>query len=161
MAGGYTIKLPTEERRLKTKAQFLADLAVAMGGYAAETVKFGDITTGSSNDIRQATDLAHRLVTQFGMSDKLGPRAFGKTQDLIFLGRELSTEKDYSEKTAADIDKEVDNLLRRAMKMAKDILSKNTKLLSGVAKALVEKEALEHDDFYKIIKKYKLKMVSV
>ena len=89
MAGGYTLKLPTEERRLKTKRQFLGDLAVAFGGYAAELLTFKDVSTGSSNDIREATEMAHRLVTQYGMSDKLGPRTFGKTQELIFLGREI------------------------------------------------------------------------
>jgi cell division protease FtsH len=93
MAGGYTLKLPTEERRLRTRSQFLADLAVAFGGYAAELAVFGDLSTGSSNDIRQATDLAHRLVTQYGMSEKFGPRTFGRREELLFLGREISMEK--------------------------------------------------------------------
>lgn len=161
IAGGYTIKLPIEERRLKTKSQFLTDLAIAMGGYAAERTKFGDITTGSSNDIHKATDLAHKLVTQFGMSDKLGPRTFGKTQELVFLGREISVEKDYSEEIASEIDKEVDKLLGNALNTANKIISKHRRILDELAKTLIEKETLEQEEFEKIIKKFKLKPIAV
>ncbi|KKU94453.1 MAG: ATP-dependent zinc metalloprotease FtsH [Candidatus Jorgensenbacteria bacterium GW2011_GWA1_48_13] len=161
IAGGYTLKLPTEERRLKTKAQFLADLAVAFGGYAAEMLKFRDLSTGSSNDIKQATMLAHKMVTQFGMSDKLGPRTFGKTQELIFLGREISTEKDYSEKIASVIDEEVNSLINKAHSFAKKIVSTKGKILEAIAKALMEKETLEQEEFYKIVKSYNLKPIAI
>lgn len=161
IAGGYTIKLPTEERRLRTRSQFLAELAVALGGYVAETVKFKDITTGSSNDIREMTDLARKLVTKYGMSERLGPRTFGKTEEMIFLGREISTEKDYSEKVASLIDEEVDNLIRHAYITAEKIITKNIKLLNAIAKALIEKETLEQDEFYALVKKFKLRPIAI
>ncbi len=161
IAGGYTLKLPIEERRLKTKAQFLADLAVAFGGYAAELLKFKDLSTGSSNDIKQATILAHKMVTQFGMSERLGPRTFGKTQELVFLGREISTEKDYSETVASVIDDEVNSLINKAFSFAKKIVSSKVKVLEAIAQALMEKETLEQEEFYKIIKSFKLKPVTI
>ncbi len=161
MAGGYTLKLPTEERRLKTKTQFLADLAVAFGGYAAETQVFKDLTTGSSNDIRQATELAHHMVSRYGMSEKLGPRTFGKREELIFLGREISSERDYSESIASVIDEEVNSFISRAFQAAKKIVVTHRKILDDIAHTLITKETLEQEDFYKIIKKYNLKPVAV
>lgn len=161
IAGGYTLKLPTEERRLKTKTQFLADLAVAFGGYAAELLKFKDLSTGSSNDIHQATALAHKLVTQYGMSEGLGPRTFGKTQELVFLGREISTEKDYSEETASQIDEEVNGLISKALSAAKKIVFTRRRVLEKIAKTLIEKETLEQEEFYKIIKSFKLRPVAI
>ncbi|MDI6820580.1 MAG: ATP-dependent zinc metalloprotease FtsH [Patescibacteria group bacterium] len=161
IAGGYTIKLPIEERRLRTKSQFLTDLAVSFGGYAAELLIFKDITTGSSSDIRQATELAHRLITQYGMNEKLGPRSFGKTQELIFLGREISTEKDYSEEIGAEIDKEVKSLINKALNTAKKIIETRKETLDRIAKILIEKETLEHEEFYKIIKSFNLKPIVI
>ncbi|MBI4034213.1 MAG: ATP-dependent zinc metalloprotease FtsH [Candidatus Brennerbacteria bacterium] len=161
LAGGYTLKMPLEERRLKTKAQFLAELAVAFGGYAAEALKFKDTSTGSSNDIKQATLLAHKMVTQFGMSERLGPRTFGKSHEMVFLGREISTEKDYSESIASIIDEEVNGLIGKAFGAAKKIVSSKIKVLEAIAKALLERETLEHEEFYKIIKSYKLKPVVI
>ncbi|MDI6734337.1 MAG: ATP-dependent zinc metalloprotease FtsH [Patescibacteria group bacterium] len=161
IAGGYTIKLPIEERRLRTKAQFLTDLAISFGGYVAELLTFKDITTGSSSDIRQATDLAHRLITQYGMNEKLGPRSFGKTQELIFLGREISTEKDYSEEIGAEIDKEVNNLINKALNVARKIIEVRKAVLDKIAKTLIEKETLEQEEFYKIIKSFNLKPVVI
>ena len=160
-AGGYTLKLPTEERRLRTKSQFLADLAVALGGYLAEQVVFGDISTGASNDLRQGTDLAKKLVTQYGMSPRLGPRTFGKTQELIFLGREIATEKDYSEEIAAVIDSEINKFIESASKTARGIISENRGLLDELAKTLMDKESIERDEFYKIVDNYKIKPVAL
>ncbi len=161
MAGGYTLKLPIEERRLKTKSQFLADLAVALGGYVSERVVFKEVSTGASNDLRQATEIGKKLITQYGMSDKLGPRTFGKTQELIFLGREISTEKDYSEEVAALIDKEMSAFIGGAEKTAKNVISANRRLLETIAKTLMEKESIEHEEFYKIINSHKLKLTAV
>ncbi len=161
IAGGYTIKLPTEERRLKTKSHFIAELAVALGGYVAELIRFKEVTTGSSNDLRQATDLAHRLITQYGMSRKLGPRTFGKGHEMVFLGKELAVEKDYSEKMAAEIDKEVTNLINKALSITKNILTKNKKVLAKVAKALIEKETLEQEEFYKLIKSARFRIDAI
>lgn len=157
IAGGYTLKLPIEERRLKTRDQFLADLAVAFGGYAAEKAVFKDISTGSSNDIRQATDIAHRLVTQFGMSEKLGPRTFGKREDMIFLGREISTEKDYSESIGTIIDEEINDFIEKALSTAKRIISKNKKALEEIARVLMERETIEKKEFEELIKKFGVK----
>ena len=161
IAGGYTLKLPIEERRLRTRAQFLTDLAVAFGGYIAEKIVFHDVSTGSSNDIRQATDLAHRLVTQYGMSEKLGPRSFGKTQELIFLGREISTEKDYSEEIGAEIDKEVSGLIDKTLGAAQKIIITYRKVLDKIARTLIERETIEQEEFYKIIKSFNLKPVVI
>jgi len=161
MAGGYTIKLPLEETHLRTKTQFLADLAVSFGGYAAEQIVFKDITTGSSSDIKSATDDAHKMVTRYGMSEKLGPRTFGKTQELIFLGREMTTEKDYSETLGTEIDAEVNKIIEKTLSIAKSIVSKNRALLDKIAKALIERETLEQEEFYKIVKSSNLKQVGL
>ena len=161
MSGGYTLKLPTEDRRLKNKSQFIADLAVAFGGYASELLKFKDITTGASHDLRQATKIAHSLVTQYGMSDVLGPRTFGKNQELIFLGREISAEKDYSEKIGALIDAEINKIIDKAFTIAKKIVLKHRAILDAIAKSLMDKETLEQEEFYKIIKSFKLKPVGI
>jgi cell division protease FtsH len=161
MAGGYTIKLPLEETYLRTKTQFLADLAVSFGGYAAEQLVFKDITTGSSSDIKNATDDAHKMVTRYGMSEKLGPRTFGKTQELIFLGREMTTEKDYSEAVGTEIDIEVNKIIGKTLGIAKSVVFKNRALLDKIAKALMEKETLEQGEFYKIIKSFNLKQIKV
>ncbi|HQM35196.1 MAG TPA: ATP-dependent zinc metalloprotease FtsH, partial [Candidatus Paceibacterota bacterium] len=99
-AGGYTLKMPLEDRRLQTRKQFLAELAILLGGYTAEKLYLGDISTGAANDLKEASELARKLVMQFGMSEKLGPVTFGKTEEMIFLGREISTVRNYSEETA-------------------------------------------------------------
>jgi len=161
IAGGYTLKLPVEERRLQTKSQFLADLAVSFGGYAAEILMFKDLTTGSSNDIRQATELAHKLITQYGMSEDLGPRTFGKTRELIFLGREISTEKDYSETIGAKIDEEVNRVIQKTFNTAKKIVSIYKDALEAIAKTLIEKETLEQEEFYKIVKSFNIKPIAI
>ncbi|MDO8470136.1 MAG: ATP-dependent zinc metalloprotease FtsH [bacterium] len=161
MAGGYTIKLPLEERRLRTKKQFLTDLAVSFGGYVAELLTFGDITTGSSNDISQATELAHRLVTQYGMNETLGPRSFGKQNDLIFLGREITSGKDYSEEVGAKIDAEVNRLIVNAVALAKKILTRQKRTLKSIAEHLIEKETIEYEEFNALMKTAKLKPMTI
>ena len=158
-AGGYTINLPLEDRRLVTKSQFLADLAMMLGGYASEKITFKEITTGASNDLKQASTLARRLVTRYGMSEKMGPLTFGKTEELIFLGREIATEKNYSEEVAAEIDREVRSFIDNAYRKAVQIVTKNKEALKAVAKALIEKEVLEQEEFYALIKPFKLKPV--
>ncbi len=161
MAGGYTLKLPIEERRLKTKTEFLADLAVSFGGFISESIVFKDVSTGSSNDLRQATDMARRLVTEYGMSEKLGPRTFGKTQDLIFLGRELSAEKDYSDTTGTLIDSEVNAFIKKSFDAAKKIITTHRNVLDKIANVLMEKETLEQEEFNAIIKGFNLKEVTL
>ncbi len=158
-AGGYTLNLPTEDRRLKTKSQFLADLAVMLGGYASEEIVFKDVSTGAANDLKEVSSLARQLVTRYGMSESLGPLTFGKTEELIFLGREITTEKNYSETVATKIDAEVRNFIDRGHKKAKQIINSNKDVLKAVAKALMEKEVLEQEEFYAIIKPFNLKGV--
>ena len=156
-AGGYTLKLPIEERRIKAKSQFLAELAVLFGGYASESIVLKDISTGAASDLKQATDLAKSLVTRYGMSEKLEPRTFGETEEMIFLGREITTGKDYSEELAAKIDKEVSVLISRALKAAKRIISSQKKALEALAKTLLQKESIEQEEFQRIIKDFKIK----
>lgn len=146
-AGGYTLKLPLEEKYLRTKKQFIADITVSFGGYTAEEMVFGDISTGASNDLSVASEMARKMVTRYGMSNAFGPITFGKTQELVFLGKEISTEKNYSETTALEIDREVERIIKEAHDKAKKVLAKNRKALDAIAKALIEKETLEKEEY--------------
>ncbi len=160
-AGGYTLKLPTEETYIRTKKQFMADLVVMLGGYISEKLTFGDISTGASNDIQNASELARKLVTKFGMSEKLGPIAYGKNEELIFLGREIATEKNYSEKVASEIDNEVKNFIDRALGTAKKIVSSRKNVLKAIAKQLIGKETMEREEFDTLIKRFKLRPIAI
>jgi cell division protease FtsH len=160
-AGGYTMKLPSEDQHLRTRSQFLTDLAMMMGGYASEKLTFGDISTGASNDLKEATHLARKLVTKYGMSEMLGPQTFGNTEEMVFLGREISTERNYSERVAGDIDAEVRNFIARAYAAAEKILKSNRAALKKIAQTLVEKETLEQEEFSALLKPFKIKLVGV
>jgi len=157
-AAGYTLKLPTEDRRMHRLAEFQADLAMSLGGYVAEQEIFGreNLTTGASNDLRQATRLARSLVTDFGMSDKLGPRTYGEKEEMIFLGREIHEQRDYSEKTAELIDSEISDLIGEAKKTATDIIKTQRKDLEKIVKELLEHETIEKDRFEELLGKKKL-----
>lgn len=150
---GYTLKLPAEEKHLKTKSEFLADLATLMGGYCAEKIVFKEITTGAANDLEQASELARKLVKEYGMSEKLGPVAFGEKGGLVFLGKEIRDQRNYSEIIAAKIDKEVLRFIKNAEKKAKKILIQKRKILDRIAKTLIEKETIEKEEFERLIKK--------
>ncbi|MEK7593286.1 MAG: ATP-dependent zinc metalloprotease FtsH [Patescibacteria group bacterium] len=160
-AGGYTMKLPIEEIYLRTKSQFLIDLAVMLGGYASEEIIFSDLSTGASNDLQNASSLARKLVTKYGMSKKLGPITFGKVEEMVFLGREIATEKNYSESMAKEIDKEVKDFIVKAYETAKKIISSRRSVLEKIAKTLIEKETLEREEFESLIKKFKLKPIPI
>ncbi len=160
LAGGYTLKLPIEERRLRTKSQFLSELAVMMGGFVAEKFVFNDVSTGASNDLKEASELARRLVTKYGMSDSLGPITFGNTEEMVFLGREITTEKNYSEKTATQIDEEITKFIHHALEIAQKIVRTNKKALDTIAKTLLDKETLEQEDFYNLLKPFNIKPIS-
>jgi cell division protease FtsH len=151
-AAGYTLKLPEQDKHLHTKTEFVEELAVLLAGYYTEKIVFNEITTGAANDLEKATELARRLVMRYGMSDKLGPRTFGETEDLIFLGREISTEKNYSEKIAGLIDQEVDGFIEQAAKTATKIITERRALLDKIAGRLIEKETIEKEEFDEIIK---------
>ncbi len=151
-AAGYTMKMPTEERYLKTRTEFLADIAALLGGYLAEELEFKDVSTGAANDLQEATDLSRALVTKYGMSEKLGPITFGKTEGMIFLGKEITTEKGYSEETATLIDKEINKIIQECYKKARHVLQENKKQLDKIAEALIEKETLERTEIEALIK---------
>jgi cell division protease FtsH len=146
-AGGYTLKLPTEDKRLHRRAEFLDDMAVMLGGFIAEKETFGDVTTGASDDLKKCTRLARELVTRYGMSEKLGPRVFGEAEEMIFLGREIHESRNYSEKTAQDIDGEVEALVNGALIQARGIIQKDKAYLDKIAQRLLEKETIERDEF--------------
>jgi len=141
--GGYTRMVPQEDRHLWSEAQFKDMLAVSMGGRIAEDLVFGDITTGASNDLENATRIARQMVTRYGMSTKLGPRTFGRREELIFLGREISEQRDYSDKIAEEIDTEVYKLVEGAYEVAQKILVANQPKLHQIAKYLMQWETAE------------------
>jgi cell division protease FtsH len=147
MALGYTMSLPSEDRYLHSKSEFEAKIAGMLGGNVSEHLVFGDTTTGSSNDIEKATNLARAMVTQYGMSEKLGPLAFGKKEEMVFLGREISEQRNYSDEVAAKIDAEVREIIDRAYARAKEALTTHREVLDKLAALLVEKETIEHDEF--------------
>ncbi len=149
-AAGYTMSLPDEDKKMQFRAEFLDEMAMMLGGYAAEKLIFGDITTGASNDLERATKLARNLVTRFGMSEKLGPRTFGQRDDMVFLGKEIREKRDYSEQTAQDIDTEISSLVEAAFKTAKEVITKNRPMLEKIVKHLLEKETIEKEEFEEI-----------
>jgi len=146
MMGGYTRLLPTEDRYLLTRSQFRDMLATMLAGHTAEELIFNEMTTGSQSDIEQATKLARKMVTDYGMSDKLGPRTFGHKEEMVFLGREISEQRDYSEKIAQEIDEEVHILIQHAYETAKKILTDNKPKLVQIAERLVTQETLEGEE---------------
>ena len=151
MAAGYVLKVPTEEKRLKSKKEFLSELSILLGGYSAEKIQFKEITTGASNDLKRASDLARKLVKEYGMS-ALGPISFGEKEELVFLGKEISEQRNYSEEVASQIDKEVEKFIKEAEKRALKILSRKRKLLAKIAQTLITKETIEREEFEKLIK---------
>jgi len=159
MAAGYTLKMPSEERKIKTKTEFLAEMATLLGGYCAEKLKFREITTGAANDLQQASKLARKLVKEYGMSS-LGPISYGEKEELVFLGKEISEQRNYSEKVAAQIDKEVEKFIKEAQKKATKVLKKKKHLLNKIANTLIEKETIERKEFENIIKSDKKKKKS-
>ena len=156
---GYTLQLPTQDRYLISKAELMDRLAVLLGGRVAEDIIFKDVTTGSQNDLERTTKIARQMVTEFGMSEDLGPITLGRKEHQIFLGRDISEQRDYSEEIANKIDKEVKKIIEIAYNKAKDILIKNKSKLKKIARNLVERESLdgkELDDLLNGIKLVKL-----
>ena len=149
--GGYTRFLPEEDRNLFSKAQFKDMLAAALGGRVAEEQIFGEVTTGASNDLESATQIARNMVTRYGMSEKLGPRTFGKREELVFLGREISEQSDYSDSTAQQIDEEVHDLIQEAHDRAQEILETNKAKLVQLARHLITNETIEGGALLKLL----------
>ncbi len=151
-AAGYTLKLPVDEKKFSTRAKFVDELAVLLAGYVAEKIHFGDVTTGATNDLRQATKLAKKLVTEFGMAKNLPPRTYGEKEEMIFLGREIHEQKDYSEKIAEEIDKEIADFISNAYKTAEKQIIDNKDKLEEIVNLLLKKETIEKDEFNKLFK---------
>jgi cell division protease FtsH len=151
MAMGVTWSLPQEDRYFRTKKEFEDDIAAALGGWTAEQLHLGgDVTTGASNDIEKATEMARQMVTKYGMSEKLGPLQYGKSDEMIFLGRQISEEKNYSEDTSKIIDSEVHEIVDRARRRAYEVLTRNRDKLDAVVAKLIEQETLSSDEFNRL-----------
>ena len=150
MAGGYTRSIPPEDRHLFTKDQFKDMLAMAMGGRVAEEMAFNETTTGASNDLEMATNIARSMVTRYGMSEKLGPRTFGRREELVFLGREISEQRDYGDRVAEEIDQEVHDLIQEAHNTAREVLETHKAKLIQLARHLITNETIEGDELMKL-----------
>lgn len=146
-AGGYTLILPKEDRRFMTKSQLLDQVVMLLGGRVAEALVLKDISTGAQNDLERATELVRKIITEFGMSEELGPLTFGRRQEQVFLGRDIARDRNYSEAVAFSIDKEARRIMDECYSRAKDILTKYMDKLHLVAKTLMERETLEAEEF--------------
>jgi len=145
MAGGFTRFLPEEDRHFHTRSQLLDILAAALGGLVAEELVFGESSTGPSDDLQKATRIARQMITQWGMSERLGPRTFGRKEELVFLGREISETRNYSEKVAEEIDEEVRQVIDKAYHSAKKLIIEHRDKLDLIVKTLLEEETIEGD----------------
>ncbi len=148
---GYTISLPTEDKFLTTRAELTDTMAMTLGGRAAEEIVFSEITTGASNDLEKVTETAKQMVMRFGMSERLGPRVFGHDRSMPFLGREFSSEPDYSDEIAREIDDEIRRVVEEAHQTAKDILTERREALNGLSKILLERETIDAKQFVALL----------
>ena len=151
-AGGYTLSLPKEDKYYATRSEMLDELKVLLGGRVAEALVLKEISSGASNDLQRATQLARQMICEYGMSDNIGPVTFGHRQDQVFLGRDIARDKDYSEEVAAEIDKEVRSFMEDAYAATEKLLSDNIDKLHVIAKALMEKETLEEEEINQLVK---------
>lgn len=151
-AGGYTLSLPKEDKYYATRSEMLDELKVLLGGRVAEALVLKEISSGASNDLQRATQLARQMICEYGMSENIGPVTFGHRQDQVFLGRDIARDKDYSEEVAAEIDKEVRSFMEDAYAATEKLLSDNIDKLHVIAKALMEKETLEEEEINQLVK---------
>ena len=151
-AGGYTLSLPKEDKYYATRSEMLDELKVLLGGRVAEALVLKEISSGASNDLQRATQLARQMICEYGMSENIGPVTFGHRQDQVFLGRDIARDKDYSEEVAAEIDKEVRSFMEDAYAATEKLLSDNIDKLHVIAKALLEKETLEEEEINQLVK---------
>ncbi|HCC23376.1 TPA: cell division protein FtsH [Candidatus Falkowbacteria bacterium] len=154
-AAGYTLSMPESDKYLHKKSEFIADLAVLLAGHTTEKEIFGEVTTGASNDLEKATNTARKLITRYGMSDKLVPRIYGEKEELVFLGKDIREQRNYSENVAEIIDHEIDSLISAAVDTARKIITDNKGLLEEIVKTLLEKETIEKAAFEAIVGKKK------
>ena len=149
--GGYTLLLPQEDRNYRTKTEMLESILILLGGRLAETLVLDDVSTGAQNDLERATETVRLMITQYGMSEELGPLTFGRRQETVFLGRDISQERNYSEAIAYAIDKEARQIMEEAYQRAKKILEENMDKLHLIAKTLMSEETIEADEFYRLM----------
>ena len=160
-AGGYTMFLPEDDRTLYSYTRFLDQMTGMLGGRAAEEIVFGDVSTGASDDLERVTNLARAMVTRYGMSEKLGPLTFGDREELIFLGREIAEQRNYSEKVAREIDAEVKRLVTMAHQRALETLKRHRNQLEAVAKRLLEVETIEREEFEELMRQVEMTELSL
>ncbi len=149
-----------QEKFLRTREQLLAEVTTLLGGRAAEELFTFDKTTGAENDLRRATEIVRKMVTEFGMSDKLGPLTFGRKSEYVFLGRDIASERDYSEQIAFEIDKEVKKIIEECYEKAKNILKENSEGVHRVVETLIDKETIEGEELKKILDDIKKEKVA-
>ncbi len=151
MALGYTLQLPEEDRFLVSKKELSDRITILLSGRVTELLKFGDVTTGASNDLERATQIARQMVTQFGMSDRLGLVTLGRKQHEVFLGRDIMEDRNYSEEIAYAIDQEVRSIIDECFNLAKNILTEHSERLEEITALLLEKEVLEGDELDELL----------
>jgi cell division protease FtsH len=147
MAAGYTWNPPKEDRHMYSRSKFLDDIAMMLGGRVAEEETFSEITTGAESDLRQATKLARKMVTEYGMSKKMGPLTFGHKEELVFLGRELGEHKNYSERVASEIDDEISQFIQESYEKAQKVVREHKPMLSKITEKLLKEETIEEAEF--------------
>jgi len=156
---GYVITLPEEDRFLKSKSELLDNITQLLGGRVSEEMNFSDITSGAQNDLERATKITRKMITEYGMSEKLGPVTFKGEEDEVFLGKEIASRPHYSDSIASAIDEETHNIITTSYEKARKILEENKPILSRLAKELMEKETLSRDEILKILAKVETKKV--
>ncbi|MGB9875936.1 MAG: cell division protein FtsH, partial [bacterium] len=152
MALGYTIQLPTEDRHLRTKEELLNQISFTLGGRVAEEEILGEITTGAQNDFQKATEIARKMVTEWGMSEKVGPLSYSNKEELVFLGRDLTRERIFSEAVAYEIDQEIKNIINLCYERAREIIRNHKEKLRAIAQVLKEKEVLEGSELDSLLR---------
>jgi cell division protease FtsH len=160
MAGGYT-RIADEDVRYRSRSKFMDDIAMALGGRVAEELTFDEITTGAYGDLQNVTRAARSMVTQYGMSERLGPMMYGQKQELVFLGREIGEQRDYSESVATEIDEEVRAIISEAYERARSVILENRERFEAVAETLLEVETLTHEQFTAIMNGEKLDLDAI
>ena len=148
---GYTISLPREDRYLTTKANLMNNLAMTLGGRAAEEIVFNEVTTGAANDLEKVTSIAKQMIMRYGMSEKLGPRVLGRNHDMPFLGREMGNEPDYSEEIAREIDDEIRRVIEEAHDTATRVLKEHSDELHRISLILIERETIDKEQFERLL----------
>jgi cell division protease FtsH len=151
MTLGYTMQMPTEDRHVRTKSDLLNQVTTLLGGRAAEEEILGEITTGAKNDFQKATEIARQMVTEWGMSERLGPASFSNKEEMVFLGRDLTRERNFSEAIALEIDEEIKNIIKSSFDAAVQLVRNNRAKLRKIADILMKREVLEGEELEQLL----------